>query len=182
MYSNTDCKDAQWNGNSDTARGDLFGMKSFCAYSSLFDAGYTPPVDNKYEPNCYQMECFANNTIQVTIRRKRDDIYIPFNCYSDGQEITVAGYLGKFICPRYDDICATNVVGVNLPGLPDIGDSGGVPTGPIPCESGTDCLKDNDNKEDDTHNTTKADSSNRSSSSTALITILSCVFASIIML
>ena len=182
MYSNTDCKDAQWNGNGDTARGDLFGMKSFCAYSSLFDAGYTPPVDNKYEPNCYQMECFANNTIQVTIRRKRDDIYIPFNCYSDGQEITVAGYLGKFICPRYDDICATNVVGVNLPGLPDIGDSGGVPTGPIPCESGTDCLKDNDNKEDDTHNTTKADSSNRSSSSTALITILSYVFASIIML
>ena len=73
------------------------------------------------------MECYENKTIQVTIRRKSQTTHedISFNCYSDGEKVSVQNFYGEFVCPIYDDIC-TKVVGVELPQLPNKGDSGEV--------------------------------------------------------
>merc|ERR1711871_260328 len=126
QYSNTDCQDAKQNSQSDQARGALYGENSFCAMSSLYDRHYVR-VD-KEKPNCFQMKCYGNSTIQITIRRKSQTTHrdISFNCYSDGEKVSIQEYYGEFVCPNYDDICTT-ITGVELPQLPDKGDSGGVP-------------------------------------------------------
>ena len=126
QYSNKDCQDATQNSGNDQARGALYGEHSFCAISSLYDKHYVK-VDEK-KPNCFQMKCHANRTIQVTIRRKSQITHedIAFNCYSDGEKITLQKYYGEFVCPNYDDICTTTITGVELPPVPETGNSGEV--------------------------------------------------------
>lgn len=125
QYSNTDCQDAKQNSGSDQGRGALYGEHSFCAISSLYDSHYVK-VDEK-KPNCFQMQCYGNKSIQVTIRRKSQATHedISFNCYSDGEKVSIQNYYGEFVCPNYDDICTT-VVGVELPQVPNKGNSGEV--------------------------------------------------------
>ena len=140
-YSNTDCQDSTQNTlRTQNVYGFLYSLDSFCANSSLFDIVYQNP--NLYVPNCFKMKCYSNpNTIQVTIRRKSGSVGciqgigcgadedISFNCETDGQVKTVAGFNGEFICPKYDDICSQKPIGINLPGLPETGDSGSTKDG-----------------------------------------------------
>jgi len=82
--------------------GEKIGADSLCFMSSL-----TPTSSGKEEinqiPICYQAQCSSNNLI-ITIGSES------FTCPTNGGSFTPSGFKGSITCPKYSDICSSNII------------------------------------------------------------------------
>lgn len=89
-YRTYDCR-SQW--TADSSLGEKFCLDCRCV-EGTFSSG-----TSSYQPSCHEVTCFDSSFVV-----KVGDVEV--TCNTDGEEISVEGYSGTLICPKFDRICA----------------------------------------------------------------------------
>ena len=82
--------------------GEKIGADSLCFMSSLIPASSGQEETNQI-PICYQAQCSSNSLI-IKIGS------LSFTCPTNGGSFTPPGYIGSITCPKYSDICSSNII------------------------------------------------------------------------
>ena len=82
--------------------GEKIGSDSLCFMSSLMPASSGEEETNQI-PICYQAQCSSNN-LKIKIGSES------FICPTNGGSFTPSGFKGNITCPKYCDICSSNII------------------------------------------------------------------------
>ena len=82
--------------------GEKIGADSLCFMSSLIPTS-SGEKESKQIPICYQSQCSSENLI-IKIGSES------FTCPTNGGSFTPSGFKGSIICPKYSEICSSNII------------------------------------------------------------------------
>lgn len=82
--------------------GEKIDKDSLCFISSLIPTSSTEEETNQI-PICYGVECSSSNLIIKTGSQN-------FTCPTNGGSFTPSGFKGSIICPKYSDICSSEII------------------------------------------------------------------------
>ena len=82
--------------------GEKIGSDSLCFMSSLIPTSLGEEETNQI-PICYQAQCSSNN-LKIKIGSES------FICPTNGGSFTPSGFKGSITCPKYSDICSSNII------------------------------------------------------------------------
>ena len=82
--------------------GEKIGANSLCFMSSLIPIS-SGEEEKKQIPICYESQCSSDSLI-LKIGSES------FICPSDGASFTPSGFKGSITCPKYSDICSSNII------------------------------------------------------------------------